>query len=342
MATHPRLEERVRRLDPSFDGTFPPFQLPSLSATAVPAGDAPPARTTIPLPLGLQPAAKPLASPRFAQALEAATAVAVLGGPGAKRLAYSSSLLAALSPVLVQAAREPYDACALIYALLLSPDESIRATQLQMIATQTTCQSRILQLYPLLQKLEARSKLPLIELSLPALRRLATAQYQQFSQILEQLIGADQQIDLFEYTLQKILRRHLEPYYRPIRPPVVQYYTLAALLPEISVLLSALAHLGHSDEAQKKTAFLLGAQKLDLSPKDAAGFSLRKFEACNLPQIDAALDRLAQAAAPLKRRMLNAAVQTVAADGVIQDKESELLRAMADALGCPTPPMGQN
>jgi tellurite resistance protein len=40
--------------------------------------------------------------------------------------------------------------------------------------------------------------------------------------------------------------------------------------------------------------------------------------------------------------MLNAAVQTVAADGVIQDKESELLRAMADALGCPTPPMGQN
>ena len=339
MATHPPLKERVRRLDPSFNGTFPPFQLPALSATAALAGGAPAASATIPLPLGLKQAAKPLASPHFAQALEAAAVVAALGNPGAKQLSYSSSLLAALPPILVQAAREPYDACALSYALLLSSDEAIRAAQLQMIETQTTFQPRILQIYPLLQNLEARSKLPLIELSLPALRRLATAQYQQFSQMLQQLIEADQQIDLFEYTLQKILRRHLEPYYHPIRPPVVQYYKLTALLPEISVLLSALAHLGHADDAQKKAAYLLGAQKLDLSSKDAAGFSLRKFEECNLPQIDAALDRLAQASAPLKRRMLNAAVHTVAADGVIQDKEAELLRAMADALGCRVNPV---
>jgi uncharacterized tellurite resistance protein B-like protein len=34
-------------------------------------------------------------------------------------------------------------------------------------------------------------------------------------------------------------------------------------------------------------------------------------------------------------------VQTVAADGVIQEGEAELLRAIADALDCPVPPFVQ-
>jgi len=34
-------------------------------------------------------------------------------------------------------------------------------------------------------------------------------------------------------------------------------------------------------------------------------------------------------------------VQTVAADGVIQQGEAELLRAIADALDCPVPPFVQ-
>jgi uncharacterized tellurite resistance protein B-like protein len=57
-----------------------------------------------------------------------------------------------------------------------------------------------------------------------------------------------------------------------------------------------------------------------------------------LAQIDQALDRLAEAAPPIKRQLINAMAHTVAADQVIKAREGELLRAIADALGCPLPP----
>ena len=55
-------------------------------------------------------------------------------------------------------------------------------------------------------------------------------------------------------------------------------------------------------------------------------------------QVDAALNRLAQAAPQIKKNVLTACVQTIAADGVIQEMEAELLRAIADTLDCPMPP----
>ena len=57
--------------------------------------------------------------------------------------------------------------------------------------------------------------------------------------------------------------------------------------------------------------------------------------------MDAALNRLTQAVPQIKKNLLNACAQTVAADGVIQEMEAELLRAVADTLDCPIPPFVQ-
>jgi uncharacterized tellurite resistance protein B-like protein len=57
--------------------------------------------------------------------------------------------------------------------------------------------------------------------------------------------------------------------------------------------------------------------------------------------VDAALNRLSQAVPQIKKNVLNACAQTVAADEVIQEMEAELLRAVADALDCPMPPFVQ-
>ena len=54
--------------------------------------------------------------------------------------------------------------------------------------------------------------------------------------------------------------------------------------------------------------------------------------------MDDALNRLCQAVPQIKKNVLNACAQTVAADGVIQEMEAELLRAIADTLDCPLPP----
>jgi hypothetical protein len=62
---------------------------------------------------------------------------------------------------------------------------------------------------------------------------------------------------------------------------------------------------------------------------------------CDLARVDAALARLSQAVPQIKKNVLNACVQTVAADESIHEREAELLRAIADALDCPIPPFVQ-
>ena len=69
--------------------------------------------------------------------------------------------------------------------------------------------------------------------------------------------------------------------------------------------------------------------------------SLLPISECGLEHIDAALNRLAQAAPQIKKNLIEACAQTVAADGAIQEREAELLSAIADTLDCPIPPFVQ-
>ena len=59
---------------------------------------------------------------------------------------------------------------------------------------------------------------------------------------------------------------------------------------------------------------------------------------CELARVDTALNRLALAVPQIKKNVLEACARVVAADGVIQETEAELLRAIADTLDCPLPP----
>jgi len=63
-------------------------------------------------------------------------------------------------------------------------------------------------------------------------------------------------------------------------------------------------------------------------------------ESAGVAALDAALNRLAVAAPIIKKNLIEASVRVVAADGVIQEAEAELLRAIADTLDCPMPPLG--
>ena len=64
------------------------------------------------------------------------------------------------------------------------------------------------------------------------------------------------------------------------------------------------------------------------------------LDRCPERDCPAALDRLAQAAPIIKKNLLEACIRTVGADGVILEAEAELLRAIADTLDCPIPPLG--
>ena len=59
----------------------------------------------------------------------------------------------------------------------------------------------------------------------------------------------------------------------------------------------------------------------------------------DLQALDRALNDLDAAAPPLKRQILAACAACIGADGRVTLEEGELLRAIADSLGCPFPPL---
>ena len=336
MATHPPLADRIRRLKPSFDGQFPrisPTVLDRLvtdtAAPRVPLTVASPDRSSLAKRLGALAALPPL--------LNAQQAQVHAGAPTMAHLAYAEGLIASLPEPLIRATRETFDATALVCVLLLDSNPKVRVAQLQSLEHQVPPEvlRETHRLTSLVADVAPSAKLPLVAMALPALRRLSSAQYQQFAAAVQALIEADQQIDLFEYALKKMLIRHLDAHYQPLRKTVIQYYVLKPLIPDCLVLLSALAQLGQDDPAAAARAFQLGLRSLDLADAD---LSRGGAPAWDLAQVDAALDRLLQLVPPLRQTVLEACSQTVTADGRILPKEAELLRAIADALDCPLPP----
>jgi uncharacterized tellurite resistance protein B-like protein len=106
------------------------------------------------------------------------------------------------------------------------------------------------------------------------------------------------------------------------------------LLPDCAILLSAVACAGQTDPSEVTKAFNQGAKIFEAAP----GALPLDFSAYDLSKIDASLNRLNQATPQIKKLILNACAETVAADGIIEESEAELLRAIADTLDCPIPP----
>jgi len=340
MATHPPLEERIRAIDPSWDGTFrqvpeepaddrveqlfkrakskngpPIFNNPLAGILVVAGSEAAPSAST---DSGQRP---PMSTPPL-------------------QLKYADQTRDILPESLRQAAREPHAALAMIYSMLLSDDEAMRTTQLAGLAGHTPPEvlDKISELYPDVSHAATRARLPLINLALPALRQLDATQFTQFSSTLEWLIGSDGRVELFEFVLQKAVLRHLAPKFGHAHSTTVQFYTLKPLVPDCAVILSALAYVGSADADEVQRAFAFGAPFLR-APGDS-GLLLTLPEQCGVAQVSAALDRLALAAPIIKKNLLDAAAHVIGADGVILENEAELLRAVADTLDCPVPPLG--
>ena len=339
MDTHPPLADRIRALDPSFEGTFAPVEEVETTDSAARPSRAQPAS---PIPFTLPGFPRQQTGAGMVPPVIAAQAVMPnTGNPTTAHLRYAEGLRASIPPTLQAAAREPLGASTLVYALLLSDDAAAREKQLGELSAATSpaiCQET-LRILPETQAVATHAKLPLVDLAMPGLRGMSPVQFQQFRVAVGKLVESDGEIDLFEYVLQKVVLRHLEPNFFQARKPVVQFYSLKPLAADCAVLLSALAYLGQDQPDKIDYAFRQGAQPLSYAGR--IQLSLAAQDQCELEQVDAALNRLSQAVPQIKKNVLDACAQTVAADGVIQVMEAELLRAIADTLDCPMPPLIQ-
>ncbi|HUF40607.1 MAG TPA: M48 family metallopeptidase [Verrucomicrobiae bacterium] len=337
LATHPPLDKRIRAIDPGWDGKFRQGGVKSVEAESS-RGPAKPPSSPFPFPpIPGMPGTRAGTAGIAANVVQGGAVLPNLGQPTPLHLRYAEELRNSFSEKLQFAAHEPLDATALVYAMLLSPDNALRAQELAVLAGRAApgVGEKTAALWPEVAPIASRARLPLVNLALPALRRLRPDEFDQFRQALQGLIESDGQIEIFEFVLQKIVRRHLASQSGESRPPSIQYHTIKPLMRDCSVVLSALANVSSSKPAEVEKAFRKGAPHLRAQ---ADGLKLLPRAESGLEQLDTALDRLALASPQIKKHVLEACVPVVGADGLIQERQAELLRAIAETLDCPIPP----
>lgn len=337
LATHPPLAERIRAIDPGWDGTFKQGGVNTGAADSSREPVQPPSSQFLSPPIAGMPGARAGAAGIAANVVHVGAVLPNLGQPTLLHLRYAEELRNSFSEQVRSAAHEPLDATALVYAMLLSPDGALRAKELTELAERAApgVGERTAALWPDVVPIASRARLPLVNLALPALRQLRPDEFKQFSRALQELIESDGQIDIFEFVLQKIVRRHLASQSGETRPTSIQYHRLKPLVRDCNIVFSALAHVSSSKAGEVEKAFRKGALHLRA---EADELTLLARAESGLKQLDTALDRLALAAPQIKKQVLEACVQVVGADGVIQERQAELLRAIADTLDCPIPP----
>ncbi|MEN1679341.1 MAG: M48 family metallopeptidase [Planctomycetota bacterium] len=344
MATHPPLPKRILAIEPNWNGEWPEPVAAGrddaglgqrqqaagaagfAGASATAAGDAS-VRPTLPRAGVAGSDAIPLAV--------VDNAVDQVGEPTDDHRDYARQLIASIDPTVLAAAREPYGARAVVYALLLDNELEVRQHQMAALDRLATPDVAELtrRLVPAIVSADPRTRLPLVDLCLPALRAMIPAQYKQFAECLRALVAADQKLSLFEWTLARVLMRHLQPQFERVRSPSTKHRSLAAVADECGTLLSILAHAAgaqqHADAAFAQASARLEGVSITLAPRGD----------CSLTSLDRALNELAATPARERGRLIDACAEAICADGKVNVQEAELLRGVADLLDCPMPPL---
>lgn len=310
-ATHPPLEDRIRALDPAWDGSL---TTPSSGRrrSPSPAEEAAPAATT---GAGL---------PRLAGA-------AVLAGViGVEALERAQGVLGDLEARCGEALRDPLEARAMVFGLLVADSLPVaRPGQLESLRGSggEDLEEAVGRWGQVVADLPRDERLPLVELVLPVLSLLEGVERADFLRQVQRVVAADGQITWFSFVVGWMVRRHLEPpeHLRPIENP-------RQLAGAVGDLLGFLALIdAGGEEARAAFGRALGGSEV---------FGLvAEYPDEGRPDYDRlaqALRLLGTATFALRKEVLEAAERLVADDGQVSPAERELLRLTASALDIPS------
>ena len=320
-STHPPLAERIKRLEPGFRGTFPEI----------------PGSFLAPLDEEVSVLAAGFVQGMSRAEVVAGDVVASVGTLTADGINYAAALLKALPPELFQAARTGDGARAVLLGLLFDAQPAVRTIQRQLLGLEpeATAPAAVERFLPLLDVLDPRLSLPLADVAVASLRSLSAPSIRQFMNEVEALVSADGKITLFELMIATMIGRRLQSQLGPPDRGGEYRGRGGSLLQSCTVIFSAFARASSAKQGVIHQTYELGARGFfgDRRPE------ILSAEECRAEKIREALDRASKAAPQAKKRVLGALVKMALADDIVTVEEAELLRTVADGLGCPVPPL---
>ncbi len=326
-ATHPPLPERIRRIEPGWDGEYIKRDRDT-SYQGTP-----------------QDRVRRETERRAAATAAAAILARAVLGEGAGPLVTEAAADAEFADVgepptgeiseqLAEQAHDPLGANAIAYGLMMSRDPAEQEAQLQLVAATGVrgMEATVRQLLGELQALSVEWRLPLLEMSLPALKCMSEQQYRQFKDTLLKITRTDQRLDLYEWCMFQVVRHYLDPEFVQVKPSRPRHRKPVHVRQQLRTVISVLAWRGHADANEREAAFARGVESVGLH-----NLQLRPLDECGVAVFSRAVTTLADSYPLLKPRLLKGMAQCAAHDGKLTAEECEILVAVAAVMDCPVP-----
>jgi Zn-dependent protease with chaperone function len=328
-ATHPPLMERLRAIDPRFqESEFAEMRSRLAAAQAAPVAEAKAGRASAERRSLDELIALPIDAPK--------AVVGLVGNPGTAHMQVAREIRRSLPEAIVTAGRHPGSARAILLALALDRNSEARERQKRFIGQQLNAEvaQAVSALEPHVDALEAEQRMPALLRAFPALRQLTREERLQLMSCLNGMLQREGAVSLGAYVLRRLAQVHLRDDLEPVAR--FERLTLNAVQADVQVLLSVLAHLGHTDESTARRAYEAGTHHL--FPRERPAYAPMPNWAA---QLDRALIRLDRVVPAGKEQLIEAMVRTVTHDQRLTVGEAELLRAICATLHCPLPPLAQ-
>jgi len=320
LATHPPLDERIRRVHPRFER--------SAYRTKREAVAGPEKETLETRPTGRRGTDLSAAWGRTPE-----QSAALVGTLDAGKIDFAARLLGALPLPLRESIQQPDGAGAAMIALLLAEHEDAMKQQLEAIPARDLAE-RARAAAPLTRGLGLAFHLPVIDLALPAMKAAPEPAKKHFLAALESVVYADRRVSLHEFVLLSLVRAQLAPRARP-----AQTRTIADLKAEAATVLALLAHAATradakgAREAAVQAAIKAGAAVMGIPENLVSPAGL------TLTSANAALEALRSLTPMQKGVLVKALFAAVSVDGTIRVAEAGLMRLVSAVLDCPLPPL---
>jgi Zn-dependent protease with chaperone function len=322
-SVHPPLDERIRRVLPSFASSDYRARRAKASAEDRPA----PARPTVAEGKRATDQAH-----RWWRTPE--ESLALVGALYSGKVDYARRLMEALPAALREALRKRESSPAVTLALLFAAHPQVQ--QQQILAARAAGAGPLAdaaaKVAADVTALSPELRLPAMELALPTLKLVPTETRRMLLAALEAVIRSDRRVSLQAFILLAWLEITLGPSRR-----AAGARALAPLRHECVLVLSLLARgaaTGAAGTQEVEAAFSAGAKVLGVA--DAA---LVPREALSTEACSAALERLRGLSWPAKAQLMRGLFASVAADGKVRMSEAELMRVIGACLDCPMPPL---
>jgi Zn-dependent protease with chaperone function len=316
MATHPPLEDRIKRIQPNWDGEFAQTTYIRSNTSTDEAGA-----------MGFTATNDTNAN----TVLDIDATLNQIAQPTQPQIAYARERIAEIPALLKEAAQGPFSARGLVFGLLLDRNRELRSQQLALLSEQLPAAdiNDLNNIIATAADIDASLRLPLIELCLGSLKLLSADQQSTFISCIHVLISADQKVSLMEWAIYRIVLHNTLIHNKPVRNR-----ELRDLQTECQLLLSLLAYAGARSEEDARAAFVQAQTILNFS-----ALTLLPRTSIKLADADSALEQLNLTRPLQKPQLLKAMSQCILYDGQVTITEAELFRAIADSLDCPIPPL---